>query len=91
MSAPSPDQATEQCMFELGLTGSPSYADVDLCQSGLEGQTLLHRLGLETNMLSPKLYFVPWVTINHVRNLVPYDHVTFFLNAFLILCFSVLD
>ena len=54
-------------MSELELT-SPGYADVNTCHATVEGQGLLHALGLKTNTLNPKLYFVPWITIDGVRD-----------------------
>ncbi len=54
-------------MKQLEIT-SPSFDEVDKCRSSNEGENLLHGFGVETNQLDPEHYFIPWITINHVRH-----------------------
>ena len=53
-----------QCASSIGIDSL--YPMIDECAQGIEGQQLLHDVGVKQNLLSPALYWVPWVIINGV-------------------------
>lgn len=40
------------------------YDDIEACAKGNEGTKLLMENGVETTNLTPKLTYVPWITVN---------------------------
>ena len=44
----------------------PSYEEVNQCHKTIQGETMLHEIGVETKSLEPKVNYVPWVMFNGV-------------------------
>ena len=59
-------------MAKVGIT-SPTFEEIDTCSNSIEGENLLHDLGVETHNLKPSLYFVPWITFDRVTILIHID------------------
>ena len=55
-----------QCADELGL----SFSEIETCSSSVEGEQLLHEVGLVTNSLVPEVNYVPWMVLDGVRHAV---------------------
>lgn len=53
----------EQCAAEVEVT----YDPIALCADSVEGQQLLHDIGIKTMALDPQLDYVPWMVVNDVR------------------------
>uniref|UniRef100_H2YDR8 Saposin A-type domain-containing protein n=1 Tax=Ciona savignyi TaxID=51511 RepID=H2YDR8_CIOSA len=66
-SAKDPIQAAEPCIVSAGL----NWTSIDICASGADGATLMHRVGVATEALNPTLNWVPWITINGMHT----DHI----------------
>merc|ERR1711981_777030 len=60
MAADYPPTAAQQCIPDLGIS-TTNYDTVKKCAKSVEGQNLLHDIGVETHALDPALYFVPWI------------------------------
>merc|ERR1719186_55266 len=60
MAADYPPTAAQQCIPDLGIS-TTDYDTVKKCATSVEGQNLLHDIGVETHALDPALYFVPWI------------------------------
>merc|ERR1711997_496910 len=58
-----PEDATESCMAKCNII-SPSYEEVDECHKSIEGEEILHEIGVETKSLIPEVRMVPWVIFN---------------------------
>lgn len=52
-----------QCAQEAGIT---NYNDIETCTTSVEGQQLLHEVGLIQQTLDPQIYYVPWILVNDV-------------------------
>jgi len=64
MSSNYPPNALDECTKKLGI----EKAEIKQCVEGKEGSELLAKNGERTHGLTPKLYFVPWITINGIFN-----------------------
>ena len=54
-----------QCADELGL----SFSEIETCRTSIEGEQLLHEVGLVTKSLDPELNYVPWMVLDGVSQL----------------------
>jgi len=57
-----PPTSLSECSEKLGI----DTTNIKACADSFEGQELLAANGKQTHALSPKLYFVPWITYNDV-------------------------
>ncbi|CAL8103517.1 unnamed protein product [Orchesella dallaii] len=64
MVANYPPNALDECTTKLGV----EKEEIKKCVEGSEGSELLARHGERTHRLTPKLYFVPWITYNGIFN-----------------------
>ncbi|ODN04454.1 GILT-like protein C02D5.2 [Orchesella cincta] len=62
MAASYPPDALDDCATKLNF----EKAEITKCMEGKQGSELLASNGNRTHGLSPKLYFVPWITINGI-------------------------
>ena len=67
MSDRSPHTATEKCIGTLNIDGV-IFEDIEECHSSAVGENLLHDFGVKTDDLNPSCTFIPWITIDNVRN-----------------------
>jgi len=58
-----PPTAAKQCFTNYG-NSTTDYETVDKCAKSVEGQNLLHDIGVETKALQPALTYVPWIIFN---------------------------
>ena len=54
-------------MENLGMIAGPSFEEIEECHSSEFGENLLHDFGVQSETLDPSYYFIPWITIDHVR------------------------
>jgi len=50
------------------LAPSISFRDIKKCSNGLEGNKLMHEMGLATEKLEPSHKYVPWVVVDKKHN-----------------------
>ncbi|KAK3873595.1 hypothetical protein Pcinc_021400 [Petrolisthes cinctipes] len=55
--------AGQECAQEAGVT---NFSEIEICYTSVEGQQLLHQVGLLQEPLDPQIYYVPWILINDV-------------------------
>ena len=67
MADRSPHTATEKCIGTLNIDGV-IFEDIEECHSSSVGENLLHDFGVKTDDLNPSCTFIPWITIDNVRN-----------------------
>ena len=67
MADRSPHTATEKCIGTLNIDGV-IFEDIEECHSSAVGENLLHDFGVKTDDLNPSCTFIPWITIDNVRN-----------------------
>jgi hypothetical protein len=72
MSDRSPHTATEKCIGTLNIDGV-IFEEIEKCHSSAVGENLLHDFGVKTDDLNPSCTFIPWITIDNVRNRLFYD------------------
>ncbi|XP_074603602.1 gamma-interferon-inducible lysosomal thiol reductase-like [Brevipalpus obovatus] len=60
-----PETQLDECAKQENITQT---ASIQSCVSGNEGTQLLRQLGDRTHALTPKMTFVPWVTLGGVYN-----------------------
>ncbi|XP_076059904.1 gamma-interferon-inducible lysosomal thiol reductase-like [Oratosquilla oratoria] len=60
LSSNYPPNAGAKCATQVNKDWHP----IENCINGLEGQELLHQVGVQQQQLNPKLYFVPWIIVN---------------------------
>lgn len=65
MASSYPPNALTTCAMKVGISNNEAQS-IESCTNGYDGSGLLARHGERTNGLSPKLYFVPWITFNGV-------------------------
>ena len=56
-----------QCSIEL-LINKGDWESIDNCRNNVEGEKLLHEVGVKQREEADQLNFVPWVIINDVSN-----------------------
>ncbi|KAG0728462.1 Gamma-interferon-inducible lysosomal thiol reductase [Chionoecetes opilio] len=62
LSADHPPKAGAKCAGEVGADWKP----IEECVGSLEGQNLLHDVGVQQEQLKPQMKFVPWIIVNDV-------------------------
>ena len=67
MADRSPHTATEKCIGTLNIDGV-IFEEIEECHSSAVGENLLHDFGVKTDDLNPSCTFIPWITIDNVRN-----------------------
>uniref|UniRef100_A0A646QGE0 Gamma-interferon-inducible lysosomal thiol reductase n=1 Tax=Hemiscolopendra marginata TaxID=943146 RepID=A0A646QGE0_9MYRI len=60
MTNPNPPDSGESCSKQNGLV----WSRLSKCLGGTEGNNYLHEMGVRTEILDPRLVFVPWININ---------------------------
>ena len=65
MASSNPPTAASKCVSDLGIH-STSGARIEACAASEHGESLLHDIGVKTDLLDPKLNYVPWLTFNDV-------------------------
>lgn len=65
MASSHPPSAASKCVTDLGIQAT-SGARIESCAASEHGENLLHDVGVKTDLLDPKLNYVPWLTFNDV-------------------------
>ncbi|XP_018014676.2 gamma-interferon-inducible lysosomal thiol reductase [Hyalella azteca] len=63
MSSDDPPNSGEACSAEVGIEVWPS---ISACWTSVEGEQLLHEVGVKTRALDPVLDYVPWMVSDGV-------------------------
>ena len=67
MASSNPPTAASKCVTDLGIQAT-SGAKIEACAASEHGESLLHDIGVKTDLLDPELNYVPWLTFNDVLN-----------------------
>lgn len=57
------------CLQCAQLAEITNFNEIEACYNSVEGQQLLHDVGLIQETLDPQIYYVPWILINDVSRL----------------------
>ncbi|KAF2367371.1 Gamma interferon inducible lysosomal thiol reductase GILT, partial [Trinorchestia longiramus] len=79
MTSISPPLSGEKCSSTVGISVWPS---IDECSTSVEGEILLHDIGVKTHSLDPVLDYVPWMVYDgthtdEIQDQMEHDLLTF--------------